>query len=253
MSKVNYDKDNMVKSVFDIEKFKLKMNEVARVVLIEQQLDMENRHWVETGQDKGGYYICLGRDDTIRQNGTDPEQCPLCSKASDSGIVSMPRRYFVTQIIKYITNAKGEPVTPLAADVLPWIFSNDKYNDLTMKKDVHGDLRAKDLVIKCTGEQYQKMQIEVAPAIWLKDETTKNNIVAVFKANKLPDVVPLLGRRLSKEELDKLIADLFGGVGAGVGVDAAAAADVAAGLEPGGPVDMNASLGSEVDEVLGGL
>ena len=201
--KLPYDKDHVNLSVFDVDKFKLKKNEVARIILIEEMVDCEYTHWVA---DKG-YFICTGKMEILQEHGSDAEGCIFCKHASDGGAIGLARRKFVTQIVQYTTNTRGELLDPISIDVKPWIFGDDKYNDLALKKDVHGDLRKKDLVIKCTKEAYQTFQIEVADAIWLKDENLKTSVVKVFKDKKLQEIEKALGRRLDTEQMLKLVED----------------------------------------------
>lgn len=199
-----YDKDNMSRTVFDVDKLKLKKNEVARIILIEESADCAYSHFV----DEKGYFICVGKLEVLKEQGADADSCLLCKHALQGGPIASARRHFVTQVVRYTTNSRGELLDPISVDVIPWVFGDDKFNDLTLKKQVHGDLRKKDLVIKCTKEAYQQFQIEVAEPIWLKTEAMKNKVIEVFKERKLPDIEKALGRNINTEQMAKLIEDV---------------------------------------------
>lgn len=206
MPKIGISKDYMSQSVFDIDKFKLEKNEIARIVLIEDEFDFVYSHWV----DDKGYFVCNGNHDCIKENGSDVENCVLCKNALKDSPIKPPRRHFVGEIIRYTTNSRGELLEPLSVDVQPWVFGDDKYNDLALKKDVHGDLRKKDLVIKCTAKNFQRFQIEVAEAVYLKDKETMSQIVSVYKKKKHGDIERLLGRVAENAQMSRIVEDVLG-------------------------------------------
>lgn len=212
MTRVGLDPAQKSHSVYDTENFKLKKDEKARVLLIEQEFDVEFVHWV----DEFGYAICQGDYTTLMKEGTD-SRCKFCQVADANGAVKKARRKFVTLVVVYRTNSKGQVLTPISVDVQPWVFGDDKFNDLLAKKEQWQDLRQHDLGIECLGEQYQKMRIDVLPdAVWLKDDETKALVAAAFKESKAmyaKDLRMLLGRDIT--DPDKLAEVLRDATGAG--------------------------------------
>lgn len=222
MARVGLDANQKSHSIFDTENFKMKTGQKARVLLIEQEFDVEWVHWV----DEFGYAICQGAYDTMMKEGTDAH-CKFCQVAEQGG-VKKARRKFVTLLVVYRTNSKGQVLTPITVDVNPWIFGDDKFNDLLSKKEQWGDLRKHDLGIECLGEQYQKMRIDVLPdAVWMQDDTTKEAVATAFKEAKAmyaKDMRMLLGRDVT--DPDKLAEILNEATGAGVVPDYAAAGTI---------------------------
>ena len=200
MARVGLDATQKSHSIFDTENFKMKTGQKARVLLIESEFEVEWVHWVDG--EKMGYYICQGDYDVMMKDGQDAH-CKFCQVA-DVGGVKKARRKFVTLLVVYRTNSKGQVLTPVSVDVSPWVFGDDKFNDLLGKKEQWGDLRKHDLGIECLGEQYQKFNMNVLPdAIWLQDDATKVLVTAAFKESKgmyFKDIRMLLGRDITDPE-----------------------------------------------------
>ena len=108
-------------------------------------------------------------------------------------------------------------LTPVSFDVNPWVFGDDKFNDLLSKKEQWGDLRKHDLLIECTGEQFQKFRIDILPdAVWLKDANVKAQVAAAYKEAKqmyAKDLRLLLGREITDpERINEVLKDATGTV-----------------------------------------
>jgi hypothetical protein len=214
MPKIGLDESNRSHSIFDADRFSLKNGEKARVLLLESEFDVEYVHWVDD-EDAKGYYICQGDYNTVLKNGDDTTHCKFCQLADKGGAVKKARRKFATLLVVYRTNSKGQVLTPVAVDVVPWVFGDDKYTDLLGKKGQWGDLKSHDLMVECLGEQFQKMRIDVLPdAVWLSNDETKALVVASWKETKgmyTKDLHILLGRDITDpEKLSELISDLSG-------------------------------------------
>ena len=207
MAKVGLTQDQKSHSIFDTENFKLKKDEKARIVILDEEFDVEFVHWV----DDFGYAICAGDYNLLMKEGADSQHCKFCANANPDGAIKSARRKFVTLIVIYRTNSKGQVLTPITVDVNPWVFGDDKFNDLLGKKEAWGDLKDHDLMIECLGEQYQKMRIDVMPeAVWKTDKDTAALVAASFKDAKAmygKDLRMLLGRDIS--DPDKL-AEVIG-------------------------------------------
>jgi len=215
MPKIGFDSSNRSHSIFDVDRFSLKNGEKARVLVLEdKEVEVEFIHWIDD-EDNKGYYICQGDYKTVMTTGTDETHCKFCQLAAKNGAVKKARRKFATLLVVYRTNSKGQVLTPVAVDVVPWVFGDDKYSDLVGKKEQWGDLRKHDLMVECLGEQFQKFRIDVLPdAVWLSNDETKALVTTSFKESKLmysKDLRVLLGRDITDpEKLADLINDLSG-------------------------------------------
>jgi hypothetical protein len=213
MARIGFDDSERSNSIFDADRFNLKTGHSARVLLLSEDFEVEHVHWVDD-EDNKGYYICQGDYNTVRTEGSDPQHCKLCAAAEKTQAVGKARRKFATLLVVYRTNSKGEHLTPISVEVQPWVFADQKYNDLLSKKKQWNDLKKHDLGIKCISEGFQNFTIDVLPeALWLSDEKTKQLVAASYKEargmwNK--DLRSLLGRELDAEKLDDLISNVVG-------------------------------------------
>ena len=209
--KVGFNESQKSNNVFDLENFKLDKDYKARIALIEQDIEVEYTHWV----DEFGYVICHGDYQTLLDTGSDGK-CRFCKAAENSKAIKPARRRFVTWLVSYRTNKAGMPIgPPISFEIIPWLFGDDKFNDLVNKKEQWGDLRLRDILVECLGKQYQKFRMDVLPeALWLSNDTLKAQVVAEYK-NILhkygQDMRRLLGRDVNKlEDIDKVINDAVG-------------------------------------------
>jgi len=227
MPKVGLTADQKSHSIFDTENFKMKTGQKARVLLIDSEFDVEWVHWVD-GVEGGRNFICQGDYNTMMKDGVDPH-CKFC-QVVESGGVQKAKRKFVTLLVVYRTNSKGQILTPVSCDVQPWIFGNDKFNDLYSKKEQWGDLRSHDIGIECLVEQYQRFSMNILPeAIWLQDDATKALVTAAYKEVRDmygKDTRMLLGRDITDPE--KLTAILNEATGSGVVPDYASTGSIEA-------------------------
>jgi hypothetical protein len=209
MPKVGLTSDQKSHSIFDTENFKMKTGQKARVVLLNDEFEVEWVHWV----DEFGYAICQGDYETMMKDGSDPH-CKFCQVA-DKGGVKSARRKFASLLVVYRTNNKGQILTPVSADVQPWVFGDDKFNDLYNKKEEWGDLKQHDIGIECLGEQYQRFSMNVLPeAVWLQNDETKALVITSYKESLAmygKDLRRLLGRDVTDpEKITEIINDANG-------------------------------------------
>lgn len=209
--KVGFNESQKSNNIFDLENFKLDKDYKARIALIEQDIEVEYTHWV----DEFGYVICHGDYQTLLDTGSDGK-CRFCKAAENSKAIKPARRRFVTWLVLYRTNKAGVPIgPPVSFEIIPWLFGDDKFNDLVNKKEQWGDLRLRDILVECLGKQYQKFRMDVLPeALWLSKDNLKAQVVAEYKniVHKYgQDMRRLLGRDVTKlEDIDKVINDAVG-------------------------------------------
>ena len=213
MSEIDLVTDNKKMSTRDLDRLRLAKDERARVVLLDQKLNMLVRHWVtqgppnESGRASGRYVACKGDYDRFMSEGTDPDNCPACASASPEGVVSMPRRAFAANIARYHTNSQGKVIKPISLAHQVWTFGDDKFNRLVDRSEEHGDLRKIDLIIRCTSETYQNMDIDVGRgAEFMNDESAVNQYKSIV-GSRPKALEDLLGSDFDVDRLERFIAD----------------------------------------------
>lgn len=206
MPKALLTRDSMLPTVFDMDKFKLAKGEIARIVVIETEFEYDWRHFV----DKTGYFICLGVETVLKENGSDPN-CPFCRGSLKSAFISPSRRNFATHIVRYSTNSKGDLLKPFSVRIELWQMGDDKYNSLVRKKEEWKDLRQRDIKVTCVGEQYQKMEFDIcAEALWLTNDQVKTYVVQAYKDGRCPDLGPIIGRKVQLSTAEDTVNKVVG-------------------------------------------
>ena len=208
-------------SVFSAPQLKLKKDEVARIVMIDEDIVMGFHHNLNFGEKhkNNGRYKCLGDyakiygdlDAGILGEGSDPEVCPFCREGARNSPVGDVQRHFITNILRYALDIKGRPRTPLSSDIIVWRFSDKKFNRLLEIKEGFPDLRKVDLLIKCEQEQYQNYLIDAARnPDSLLIQTGKEALQEAWEAFKRDrksenDLELLLSSPVSKDRAEELI------------------------------------------------
>ena len=213
MPQIPYSEKNKSLSVFDMDQLKLRKGEKARIALMDENAVYQWSHWVnnpsaQDGGSKGGYYVCLGDNKKLLEDGAAPEVCPLCRVAEPSrdGMVSFPKRRFATHVARYRTNNLGQIMLPMALYLQVWLFGDDKYNALTDRSTEHGDLRKRDIVLTCTIEPYQKFDMDVSPKLNLVSDLSAKAQYLEIKKQHSKELERLLGRSITKENMEKMVS-----------------------------------------------
>jgi len=229
-------------NIWDVEQLKLKKDEIARICCIDEDAEVGWAHWVFFGEGhkQNGYYQCFGDYALIfgvpgsgrPGQGADPENCPFCRVQARDSHVGIVGRRFGTNLIKYTTDVKGIPRKPYSGDIIVWRFGDDKYNRLADIRDTFGDpkygIRALDLQVKCTQEQYQRFDIDpLRECLWQTDPAFGKAILGEWKEKRQPDLSGLLATPVKKERAEQMVAEAMGVSTPGVAVPATAGADPA--------------------------
>lgn len=235
MARIGFKSENRSTQGQKHPKLKLEKDERARVVLMEEdpwseyihnlrmpRVDSGNVLMVQRTRNDGTVFetydtewvstlICLGDSDTLATSGTDPANCPMCAEAVKGSQVAAPTRKFATNLVRYVTKAGTYDIqNPFRVEVIAWTFSDGVFNQLLELKTEHGDLRKKDLLLRCKVQKFQQYDIQPgSDAAWLKEEN-RNIVIETFNENKLDDDVlsSLCGRRQTpnfvKADLNKI-------------------------------------------------
>jgi hypothetical protein len=167
MAKMGYDNENIGRT----NRFKGIQGEIYRMAMLDKVAEHVIVHYLDKSQFKdAGYYIC-----TKDKSG----QCRFC-ECGDKRASSRQDR-FGAHVLRYRTDWKGNPVTPIEWRIEWWPFGPDKYVDIRKIADQVKDVRQTDIRIECVDANFQKFKIDAVPggALWLKD---KNEVEKVKKA-----------------------------------------------------------------------
>lgn len=232
MPRVAFSEENKVATTnYDYPKLKLKNQERARIVLLEDPA-MEFVHTLrapkivdgvpqmattkKNGQDVTENImdfiarpLCLGDFATLSDKGSDPKRCPMCKMAQEHPDMAQPPQIrYAMHVIRYRTKGGShDPITPFSVETVVWSFTVRTFNKIVEFKTEWGDLRKHDLLLgPCENENFQKFDISVgAKAAWLEDEERRTLTKETFKNNQIPDLSIACG---SKKELRWIEEDI---------------------------------------------
>lgn len=217
MPRFEFKEENVKKNLYDFPKLKLKKNEVARIVLLEDpvgeyvhnlrkpklvngipETEVKERRDGTTYEayktDWVSSVICLGDFGTLEANGSDADRCPVCAEAAKSDIVLRPQRRFAMHVIQYQTKPNGDVATPFGVTTKIWAFTDKVFGQLFDIKKEWKDLRVHDLILKCTNEAFQNYEITVgASAAWRASDENQRLTVATFKENRAEKIEVFCG------------------------------------------------------------
>lgn len=146
---------------------------------------------------------------------TNPETLAFVKKQ-----LGEPDQKFGLLLFHYTTDDNGELLTPekLSGKVKLWVWSEARYDEIVALNrqwplmDTGFDGKQYDLQVKCTEEQYQRMNFTPCPsAHWKTKQTWYDTIKA-----KEPKALPRLRQALGRQMTDQEIMGLLGGAGNGV-------------------------------------
>lgn len=218
----------------EFDRLKLKLNEKARIVLLEKptftwvhtlrapkivdgrankvvKRRKDGTEYADWDMDFVGRPQCLGDHATIAEDGLDPKNCPVCARAKDSDEVAAPERRFAINVIRYNTKADGSLVTPFGCTSLVWTFTENGFNKLLDIAQENGELLGRDLILgPCQApEAFQKFDIQVgAKSVWKEDDDKQQTVLATHKNNRVEDLESACGRRVEskwlRDDVDKV-------------------------------------------------
>lgn len=241
MGRMGFQSQNKKESPLDFPRLKLKKDERARILCIEdpEYAYVHELRAPRVGRDgvpeivkketsKGeeyetykydfvGRHICLGAEDALTENGLDPDNCPACKEARDSSDVAAPARRFAMHVIRYeIKSGSFEVARPFSVRVEVWAFSERIFGKLVDYTTEFGSLTTHDLKLgPCEVEAFQNYPIEITDKpgyLTVDPPNAKANVLRIketFRENHCKDLRVFVGREVSKkfmqEDLEKVI------------------------------------------------
>lgn len=212
MARMQFNSENVKSQHTKLNRLKLDTGERARIVLMEEEPVVEYIHNIQMPEVQNGNVVmtnytrkdgsvnedysyewvgtqlCLGDFDVVSDAGTDGENCPLCKEAETGDQVQAPRRKFAINILRYATKADSyETRSPFKVEALAWTFSDGMYGTLVELKNEYGDLKKKDLNLKCKVKQFQQYDIQVAAECQWLQEDNRAAAVEEYEGNKYSD------------------------------------------------------------------
>jgi hypothetical protein len=237
MPLIDFDESERGQASWDYPRLKLKVRERARVNVIDKAPLAEYVHVVRAPQIVNGRpvteivesrdgtkiegvrqeflarAICLGEYTTVREQGMDTSECPLCAAAErHPDAFRPPERRFAVHVVRYALREGGFEVTePFSATLQAWAFPQRTFDVLIDIIREHGSLREHDLLLgPCENEVFQKYDIRAArTAAWLETESRKEFVAALYKNNRNPYLDTIIGRRVSHPEAERYVQQVL--------------------------------------------
>lgn len=243
MPTITFDSGNKKTDPTDFPKLKLKKEERARILVIQdptfeyvhnlkapkivngeavmREAERKNGEKYKTYDlDFIGRPICLGDYGALEEKGVDPVNCPACRLAKESDMAQPPERRFAVHVIRYAIKPGGfELATPFSCQSVVWSFTERMFSKLIDFAREHGSLTEKDLLLgPCESEMYQNFDMNISGvAAWRQEDpslpagwTRQQIVVETFKQNQASDLKVFIGRETSarwmSEDCDKVEA-----------------------------------------------
>lgn len=237
--KISFSKEYKPKNTERLPKLTLDSKEKARIALLG---DMEaefvhNLTKVEIDEDTGkavmevkegnngntwespatkflGRLVCSGDFDTVQDRQTDGENCALCRAAEESAAFTPPTRYMVQMVLQYETKpgTHAAQLKPFQARVLPWMFTNGKWNILAAIDEEYeesGGVMGRDLLLgPCKSKAFQLYDIAAASGLAYKGDDRREEQVQELLEAYEGDVTTLFGKRGTEGEIKRYLAEI---------------------------------------------
>jgi hypothetical protein len=160
-----------------------------------------------------GGHLCIGDEGVVLAQSLDPDNCLECRAARENpDFFAPPQAKYAMNVLRYATRSDGTMVVPFSVRVEAWRFSGRVFDKLVDLKKTWGDLRAHDLILKCSTKpaeaQYQRPysmgEFDIAPDAWaLASEANKAAALAMWngEGNRATDaqLTALCGKQVKPE------------------------------------------------------
>lgn len=234
MPQIDWTPEHKRTTSLEFDRMKLKVNERARIVLLEKpsftwvhtlrgpkivegraqkivKKRKDGTEFADWDMDFIGRPQCIGDHATIAEEGSDAKRCPVCARAAESEECSPPERRFAINVIKYNTRGNGDLVTPFGCSSQVWTFTEGIFNKLYEIAQEYGGLVGRDLLLgPCEApEAFQKFPITGgAKNIWEQSPEITRIVEQTHTENRIEDLEAACGRRVEarwlKDDVNKI-------------------------------------------------
>lgn len=193
--------------------------------------------------------ICLGDNDAIKANGSDPKNCPACKAVKDHGwdMFQTPKRKLAMHVYQYTTNGNASAPRTMNGDTKVWVFSDKKFAELVAINESFktlGGLAGVDLQLgPCDSAMYQLYNILPSPEVAWKKFANGEERLEEAKQNKAKDLYFYIGRKMSKDAMEDKIDEIVTAHRQANGLSGEVASDDLAGAE-----NLEAGLAGLLDD-----
>ena len=235
--KIEFAAENKAVDPGDFPKLKLKLNEKARISIVETAPEFAYVHTLRkpviddtgkflmetrtnsrgsfqvTANEFVGQHFCFGDQQVLLKNGEDAASCPTCEAARSQEGVEKPDRRFAMHVLQYICQPNSfKPQMPLSLRLVVWAFGDRRYNDLADMSESwkdSGGLRFRDIELgPCEApEVFQKFKMSASPhSLWTSEEEYKALGIEIYKQNRVADLELCIARKITKSQASQDIA-----------------------------------------------
>lgn len=124
----------------------------------------------------------------------------ICTGKSCCDLDGAPRIKYVFPVVVYETDKKGRPISK-NLEFKALSVSSETYESIMTKHDLQGDITSVDLLVTCTDESYQKVQLDVAGNCRWKSNQAMIKQVSEFWAENMKDLLKAIARQVTDQEI----------------------------------------------------
>lgn len=124
----------------------------------------------------------------------------ICNGKTCCDVEGAPRVKYVFPVVVYDTDKKGRPVSK-SLDFKALAVGAETYESIMTKHDLQGDITSVDLLVTCTDEGYQKIQLDVAGECRWKKNAGMVKQVSEFWADNMKDLLKAIARQVTDQEV----------------------------------------------------
>lgn len=256
MSRISFTDEVSPASRGDVyPKLKLKLNEKARILLLEgpervyvhelkepvivdgvavkeEKKRRDGSTYVDFKENFVKSFKCLGDEEKVFQSGVDVQNCPACKASTQFERFRQPTTRYAINVVRYNTMPNGDISTPYGVQVVAWVFGNQKFEQIRNFAKEGYDFKKSDLILgPCQHENFQKYDIIVSPkSAWQESAASKELTLDAFKAQRLEDLSKVVAPELDYAMVESYVErvqkkwDIVNGTSSAVNTEALVAA-----------------------------
>lgn len=201
---------------------KLVLDENTGQALMEVKTTQKGDEYSAPATEYAGRFACTGEFDTVQEKGVDPDNCPFCAAAEESGAFDSPRRYIAQLVFQYVLQPNSFKIQDkpfMQGKVIPWVYTDAKYSKLyDLNEELSDDddsavgdagIFGVDLMLgPCESGTYQNYDIQATRKLeWAADKSRKEYVEDLRNAYE-GDITTLFGKVATPAEAKRVIFDV---------------------------------------------